>query len=552
MDTLSQQVRRAQRRLWWQAFFVHLSWSWFATLLLAALAIGWQKLWPVEGITAAQWAAGAVLSALGLGLLGAVAWTWIRRQDTLDAAIELDRRFGLKERVSSALSLSPDQHQEAASKALLADAVHRVSSIEVRERFGFQFQRKMALPLAPAALAFVLAMFVNERGQENQLTARTETAPEVKTAAEQLQKKLEKKREKLKAFDGLKDLEGELDKLENGTRELAKKDSKDRKKALVKLNDLAKEMEKRRQNLAQNSQKLQEQLSQLRMMQQGPAEKLAQAMRKGNFKAALNELEKLKEQLKNGSMSEEQQAQMGQQLAAMQQKLQEMAQAHKQTMENMRQEIKRLRDSGQMEQASKLQQKLANLESQMPQIDKMQQLAEKLGQCSECLSSGNSAAAMEALNALGEDLDSLMQQMDEMEMLDAVLDDISMAKNAMNCSACQGSGCSTCQGLGNMFGSGMGGNGLGAGQGGMGDRPEERTNTSSYDSQVSQNVRKGRHIVAGEAEGPNLKGQVLEGIKAEYEASANEAADPLTGQKLSKTQRQHAKQYFDLFREGSQ
>src|SRR5688572_29568631 len=98
MDTLRKQVRRAQRRILLQRFLGILCWCWFATLLVAAVGIGVSKYFPEEFARVADWH--SVAGALGSGLLIALAGTFLRRQPALDAAIEVDRRFGLRERVS--------------------------------------------------------------------------------------------------------------------------------------------------------------------------------------------------------------------------------------------------------------------------------------------------------------------------------------------------------------------------------------------------------------------------------------------------------------------
>ena len=105
MDKLHRQIRRARARMVLQAFAVRLAWCWFATLLAAVVAIAANKLWPLADDRA--WSTGTLAAALGLGLAAAICWAWARRQSTLEAAVEIDRRFGLKERVSSTLALDP-------------------------------------------------------------------------------------------------------------------------------------------------------------------------------------------------------------------------------------------------------------------------------------------------------------------------------------------------------------------------------------------------------------------------------------------------------------
>jgi hypothetical protein len=57
-------------------------------------------------------------------------------------------------------------------------------------------------------------------------------------------------------------------------------------------------------------------------------------------------------------------------------------------------------------------------------------------------------------------------------------------------------------------------------------------------------------VVTDKVDGPNRKGEVREEIKSSFEASKHEAADPLTGQRLPREYREHAKTYFDAIREG--
>src|SRR5688500_9413133 len=107
MDKLRKQIRRAQSRLFLQRFLGYLVWCLFGTLLISSFAIAATKVWyiPVEPQAwLAAWLGGAVGLAVVLSLLLA----FLRRQTGVEAAIEIDRRFGLKERVSSSLVLSSD------------------------------------------------------------------------------------------------------------------------------------------------------------------------------------------------------------------------------------------------------------------------------------------------------------------------------------------------------------------------------------------------------------------------------------------------------------
>jgi hypothetical protein len=99
-------------------------------------------------------------------------------------------------------------------------------------------------------------------------------------------------------------------------------------------------------------------------------------------------------------------------------------------------------------------------------------------------------------------------------------------------------------------GKGKGGDGLGAGRGGFGQRPIEKDNVDFRDSHVSQNVGKGRAVITGEVEGPNIKGLVQQEIRAQIESARRESSDTVTTQRLPRQQGEHAKEYFDSIRQG--
>ena len=130
-------------------------------------------------------------------------------------------------------------------------------------------------------------------------TERQQEKKQVKTTSEVLRRKLAERQEEAHK-KGLKDAEELFTKLEQGTKQLVKNDE-DRKQALVKLNDLAKDLEKRRDDLGGND-RLKEQLEQLKNLAQGPADKMADAMRQGDFQKAAQELKKLRDQIENGQL----------------------------------------------------------------------------------------------------------------------------------------------------------------------------------------------------------------------------------------------------------
>ncbi|HKD36622.1 MAG TPA: hypothetical protein VKB78_07470, partial [Pirellulales bacterium] len=532
-------------------YFAALAWCWFAALVVAAIAIGVAKIWPLE-IDAWLWAGSWIGGSLAVGAIAAAIWTWLRRDDPLTAAIEIDHRFGLKERVSSALALPETERETEVGQALVNDAIRRVERLDVGSRFTIPLGRRNLLPFLPALVAFGL-MFIADKGREVEATAAATKQPtsiQIQQSAEVLRKKIEQKKKEA-AEQGLKDAGDLFKKIEETARELAKKEGVDRKQALVKLNDLAKDLESRREKLGGDD-KLKQQFNQMKDMKNGPADKLADALKNGNFDKAMKELDKLKEQLKDDKLDPEKQKQLAEQLGQMQQSLEKMAEKHEQAKKELERQMQQMAAAGKQDQAKKLQQQLNKLQQQGSQMNRLKQLAGQCKQCAQSLKNGDAAGAQQALDQLADQVGDMKKQSDELKMLDQMLDQIGQCKG-------------DCAGKDGKFGNQLGENddfkmgdgdqltGLAPGGGrarAEGHRPESKTDTKFYDSNVKQKMNRGAAVAVGEAEGPNTKGEVQQAITAEVEAARHDSADPLTGQRLPRSQREHAKEYFDSLREG--
>ena len=568
MENVHQQVRRAKRRLNLQRFLTLLPACWSAALFVAVLAIAVHKWYP----TAADpwlWNLGWLSGALVVGLVVAAIWTRWTRHQAIDAAMELDRRFGLKERVSSSLALSDSQRDTEVGRAVVNDAEQRVRRLDVTDRFDLSVGRGMLLPILPALLAFGLALVISERAIEKPAQAGTTEATQkkqVKKSSEELRKKVENRRKELRA-KGLKEAEEALKEFENGLRDLNEKKDTDRKNAMIKLNNLANKLEHRQKQLG-GADEIRRQLDKLKDLKQGPADKLARALKKGKFKDALDEVGKLQQKLRDADLNDEQKQKLQDQLDQMKQKLDQVAQAHQQAKQDLQQQIDKARQDGDRDQVAKMQNALDKLQQQTPQMNKLSQMAKKLGQAAQAMKDGQNQQAQQALDQLADDLQQLKNDSDQMEALEATLDEIRMAKNSMKCEQCGGAGCGKCQG-GDGFGDemgdgsgkgqgqggqgdkvGKGGDGNGAGKAGHGDRAERKTATNAYDSKVKGKVGKGRAVITGPADGPNIKGQLREEIQAEFDVQKGGPADPLSGQRLPKSYQRHVQEYLESIRKG--
>ena len=537
MDTLTKQVRRAQRRLAFQRFITALGWCWFAALVVAVLLIVAGKLRWLE-VDAWIWGAGA----LGAGLAAAVVWTLVTGRGEIDTAIEVDRRFALRERISSAMALSPEELDTEAGRALLKDAVRRADRIDVDDRFRIKPPRPLLLPLVPGLVALLVALFVSPAVIDNPAEAKTDPAAlkeGIKKAGNVLAQKLQKQREQAQKQD-LKEAKELFDKLEREMHDLAEKTKGDRVKTLVKLNDLNKELEKRRQKLG-GAEGARRQLRQLNKVGDGPADKFAKAVSRGDFQKAMKELDKLKQDLADGKLSDQQKAEMAQQLDQMKDKLQKLADAQKAAEKDLEDRLNKARQAGNQDEAGKLEEQLDKLRQQGPQMDKLQDLAQKLGQCSKCMKDGQLKDAAGKLGQLQNDLKNLNQQLEEMEMIDDAMGQLAQMRDQVNCPKCNGAGCAACQGDKKDEEPG---DGMGRGRG-KGFRPEEKTDYASRDSHAPQKIGRGSASIVGLVDGPNVKGKAQQEVKEALEAAQAEESDPMTSQRMPRKHRQQVQEYFD-------
>ena len=147
----------------------------------------------------------------------------------------------------------------------------------IRDRFKIETPWQLCLPLLAALLVFGLLFIPNatsEAASAKPEVKKSDDREKVKTAVEQLKKKIREKR----VSTGLKDADLDFDKFEISLDEVEKDKSVSKKQALVKLNDLKKQIEER-QNKLGSTKSFKDALNKLKDIGNGPAKQLADAMR---------------------------------------------------------------------------------------------------------------------------------------------------------------------------------------------------------------------------------------------------------------------------------
>src|SRR5262245_54337940 len=119
LSPLQRQVARVSRRLFVQTILDTLVWCWTGALALTA---GFFVLQPFVMQEPPSWVRWAVAGgSLGAGAVLAVILAVLRAPSRVAAALALDERFSLRERVTTSLTLTPQLVSSPAAQALLED-----------------------------------------------------------------------------------------------------------------------------------------------------------------------------------------------------------------------------------------------------------------------------------------------------------------------------------------------------------------------------------------------------------------------------------------------
>lgn len=541
MRDLEQQVGRVFRRMRWQRFITMLVWSWTVSLLVVALVLAGERVLN-RSLPGPEWAPFAV--AGGLGTMAAALLALLGGASRLDAAMAIDRAFRLQERLSTALTLPPELRETPAGRALVSDAIRRTAELDVASAFGLRMPKRAWVVLVSGGLA-VGMLFVPPwvpRSAEAQAAARVEPEAMVKQA-QALSKKISSQRQAIDK-ERFPDADQLLAKIEKRAEELAKAPPSQKDKLLVEFNKLTDALKERKKQLGSPEQ-VSRQLQQLKEMgQQGPADKLAKDLARGDFKKAAEQLKQLQEQLKKGEMNQAEKQALRDQLGEMAQKLNDVAK-----MEERRKQLEEAFKNGGLSQ-QQYEREMEKLQEQSRNLQQLQQIANQLSQAQEALRRGDEKQAADALGMSQQQLSEMASQLDELAALDSALADVMDAKNGMSSDGMNQLGQSpNAMGLGESQQRGDS-NGLGRGRG-AGDRPEADDDTALYTTKVNQQVGKGKAVLQGTAEpGKTVKGRSVLDVQGELEAAAGAEADALSNQKIPKTLERHIRAYYEQLNQG--
>jgi hypothetical protein len=539
LSPLYKQLARVHRRLLLQSLVNALIWFWAGAILLAA---AWFIAQPLLLQQPPQWLRWVVAGGLvGAGTMAAVVCGALWAPSRLAAALSLDSEFGLKERVTTSLTLPPDQESTPAGQALLADVNQKITDLDVGSRFPVRMSWSAALvPVCAAVLAMVALFYEPTRGSATSKPTNDLTKPPPNLAEiEQKMKDLKRTREKPAAeklkSEELEKLEAELEKIANKPRK-TKEDIKERVKEMTALEDQMKGLER---EMAEKAKSLQNSLKQLdknagKDSEEGPAKDLQKALAEGKLDKAKEELERISKRLKNNEMTDKEKEQLRKQMEKMQQKMERLAQQKDKKEQLQKSNL----------DPETLQREMEDLQKQSQKLKDLQDLANEMSKCKECLKQGDSQSAMESLKKAGDKLKEMQGREEDLADLEEQLKSLKDAKG------------SCCQGLGEKEEEGeprdsdldqdTENGGIGQGKRPLGKEKPFR----SFDSKAKAEFDpKGKKIFDGYAPGQGFRKKTGPEFAEDIRQASQEAPEAIEQQRVPKAARDMMRGYFDKMRQ---
>jgi len=555
MHQLNRQIRKARLRKALRRFLTVWGWCFTAALVVAAIGAVVDRFYPLN-ISAAGWALAAVITGPVAAMLLTIA-SWPRR---LTAAMEIDRHFTLRERLSSAVALTAEERDTPAGAALVADAEAWAGRVKLRKAFPLWPSRRAWQPVPVAALVLLAAVGFPSKTTETPVAADAEppvVREQVQRSATLLARKLAEQQAQSQGISAAQKLLADFQKQADAL----SRSATGRKDAMVKLNDLAREARQARKEYA-GAQWLRQQFDRQldpvagqAAAESTPSETpLTQAMAAGDFQQAAEEATTLRNQLQQGGLPAEQQKTLAEQTERMSQQLDRLADAHQAAEAQLQQRRQQADAAGQEAEAQRLAEQLDQLRAQKPQVEQARQLARQLSECSSNLKQQQSEGAAEAMGTAAETLARLQQQSQAAESLDRALAAIDATRQRMSCPDCDGSGCPACED-----------NTQPNGGSGAGDQPGEDSSDSRivagrfYDAPLADagepdaSAESQPMVTVGSAVGPNAAGTLRERIERQIDSVARGETDPISSpQRLPRQHRRHAREYFEQFGKAGQ
>lgn len=554
MTQATQQVERSVRKVR-RRLILGRAINGVVRIALVSLAVGlvWILAEPWVYPEAPAWARWAVVG--GFAALGVIAGLvrLLRTAPTSEtAALELDHRFGLKERVTTVLSLPGSEVNSPAGQAILADAQTSLASLPIASKFPVRPRAEAAfVPVMMAAVALAVIFYQPDTGMAsstNDANGAGDAANLNPTNPDGSLKPVAKfsrprppEMDRPKSKD-LEELEEELDRVtEKWSRESADNPAKAREK-VTELTQLEDKLKKFNDEKFEKLANLEKQLQQLNRLQDdkefadGPMKELNEALAKGDLKKAQDEVDELKKKAKENKLDQQDLERLDKQMEKMKEELRRQAE-DKEKEQKLKDMIDKAKSEGR--DAESLERELEQLQQEMKQSSEaMSQMAERMQKMQQAIKKGDMEDLAEQLDQLAGDLKGMESELQDLEdaseYLQRLKDELKKACKA--CEECEGE---MKRGERKDFAKGRG----------IGEGEREIDRNAKTSSDRDERIRglfdpRGRKGFGGTTRGPAFTKRSAVELGEEIKQAVQEAPAAIDTQRLPRDAQESVREYF--------
>lgn len=575
MSPIETQVQKARRRITTDRWFNHVC----TTTAVAAGVFAAVTL--VDRLYAFDWPLGLIAVCLAAGsFIVSIIWALATRIDTHAAAAALDDAAGLRERVSSGLYCR--EADDPFAGAVVADAENTSRNLTVSQHLRYTFPRAFSSMAVSTVLACALLflptgmLVADDQGDEALAENVQRSITTVKKQTQDLRKLAKTNPELAEKLD-------DLEEVSNLNKPDLKRPMDFKRKALRKLDSIQDTL--KQQQSSEKYRQADEFKRMLRALQpqqsnESETSKLSQSLAKGDFKAAMKQIEAIKEKIRESENDPEKQKQIEKQLKnladqiakladdkKLEQQLQQAGLSKQQAQSMMQkmtpqdvQNLKKQLEKKGMSQKD-IQKQVKQMQSKCGACNKGNQLSDALKQAAKAAGAGQAGQASQGMDGASQQLSEMDQLEQEMSDIESQIAQLQESKNELSqnqnqnnnkpCGKCNGSGkkgnkpCGSCNGRGN---GGMGPN-MKSGRGGI--APEQKTATSFKTHRQKVHNHEGSIIREFLVDGPQEKGDVSSEAKEVVIAAERDAADAINRKRVPRRYQDVVRKYFSDLRKSA-
>ena len=536
-------LRRARARIGLSLLLQHAAVALLAAGAVAALLVAVERAL-VPGVATIWTAAG-----LGAAILLAAAIRWyLALPGRMAAAVMVDERLLLRERVSTALALGDSD--EPFALAAREEARRKMQGMHVRKSFPIRLSRRWfyaggawlvaagAFFLMPHDLDLLGYLQRQKQDQQNQ-DQLADTKDQVRQVAKLVRSSISGIKDK-----GLSAKLAELDKIEVA----AQAPDVLRNEAIKKLSDISDRIKEKlagdKLGGAEGTKKI---LEDLRGTREPLSRELSRALAKGQFDKAAKLVQQMQQKLAEGGLSDAECKALSEQLGQLAKQIEDLSDQDKQAEKLLAQEgldksmagmskddlAKALKDRGWSDQ---------QIQDLMDKLSKMSQAASDCQNLADAMAGACDGAAMTP-----EELADLLDQLQDMASLEGELSQCQGSLEDIEAMiAALGDKAGTRawrEGLALLPGPGTGGPGRG-----YGARPEDNTGMTGIEKTRSNTkTGKGPMIASWYFRGPQVKGETKKDFTEVVRSARDHADDAINENKIPSRYAPAVKKYFDTF-----